>query len=46
MLLQNFYIPFSIHCAFQNMQAAHIVCTYEPHANAFELKADDMMKAL
>ncbi len=24
------YIPFSIHSTFQNMQAAHTVCTYEP----------------
>ncbi len=27
MLLQNLYIPFSIHSALQNMQAAHNVCT-------------------
>ncbi len=25
-----FYIPFSIHSAFQSMQAAHTVCTYAP----------------
>ncbi len=31
MLLQNLYIPFSIHSAFQNMQAAHSVCTNAPH---------------
>ncbi len=31
MLLLNLYIPFSIHSAFQNMQAAHTVCTYSPH---------------
>ncbi len=30
MLLWNLYIPFSIHSAFQNMQAAHTVCTYAP----------------
>ncbi len=27
---KTFYIPFSIHSAFQNMQAAHTVCTYAP----------------
>ncbi len=27
---KNVYIPFSIHSAFQNMQAAHTVCTYTP----------------
>ncbi len=25
------HLPFSIHSAFQNMQAAHTVCTYAPH---------------
>ncbi len=30
MLLQNIYIHFSIHSAFQNMQAAHTLCTYAP----------------
>ncbi len=28
---KTFYIPFSIHSAFQNMQAAHTICTYAPH---------------
>ncbi len=28
MLLYNFYIPFSIQSAFQNMQAPHTICTY------------------
>ncbi len=27
---KTFYIPFSIHSAFQNMQAAQTVCTYAP----------------
>ncbi len=27
---KTFYIPFSIHSAFQNMQAAHTVCIYAP----------------
>ncbi len=30
MLLYKLHIPFSIHSAFQNMQAAHTVCTYAP----------------
>ncbi len=29
--LKPLYTPFSIHSAFQNMQAAHTVCTYAPH---------------
>ncbi len=28
--LEFLYIPFSIHSAFQNMQAAHTICTYVP----------------
>ncbi len=28
--LKSLYTPFSIHSAFQNMQAAHTVCTYAP----------------
>ncbi len=28
---KTFILPFSIHSAFQNMQAAHTVCTYAPH---------------
>ncbi len=31
MLLLNRYLSFSIHSAFQNMQAAHNLCTYAPH---------------
>ncbi len=30
MLLLNLYIHFSVHSAFQNMQAAHTLCTYTP----------------
>ncbi len=50
MLFQNFYIPFSIHSAFQNMQAAHTVCTYASpipsERLAFELNADNMLEGL
>ncbi len=28
---KHFHIPFSIHSALQNMQAAHYVCNYAPH---------------
>ncbi len=47
MLLLNLYIPFSIHSAFQNMQAAHTVVHPIPsEVLAFELNADNMLEGL
>ncbi len=47
MLLLNLYITFSVHSVFQNMQAAHTICTPIPSEMlAFELNADNTLKGL
>ncbi len=43
------FIYLRIHSAFQNMQAAHLICTYAPHTSemlAFELNADNTLEGL